>query len=54
LRYQYLRTLEALMDAVEELGDGVEAVHVEGRPDPDRSDADSIDYELSDADGHVV
>ena len=54
LRYQYLRTLEALMDAVEEPGDGVEAVHVEGRPDPDGSDADSIDYELSDADGHVV
>lgn len=32
LRYQYLRTLEALMDALEEPRPGVVAVHVEGLP----------------------
>jgi hypothetical protein len=54
LRYQYLRTLEALMDAVEQPGQSVEAVHVEGRPDAGGQDVNSIDYELSDASGHVV
>ena len=54
LRYQYLRTLEALMDAAETPRRGVVAVHVEGLPGPDGAGADSIDYELSDAGGHVV
>ena len=54
LRYQYLRTLEALMDAVEEPGDGARAIHIEGRLDADGADADSIDYELSEASGQIV
>lgn len=54
LRYQYLRTLEALMDAVEDHAAGVEAVHVEGRPGLVGADLDSIDYELSDASGKIV
>ena len=54
LRYQYLRTLEALMDAAETPGCGVVAVHVEGLPGPGGAGLDSIDYELSDAGGHVV
>jgi hypothetical protein len=54
LRYQYLRTLEALMDAAEAPGRGVVAVHVEGLPDPGGAGTDSIDYELSDVGGHVV
>lgn len=54
LRYQYLRTLDALLDAVEESQSGVVAVHVEGLPGPDGADADSIDYELSDASGRIV
>lgn len=54
LRYQYLRTLEALMDAAETARHGVVAVHVEGLPGSGGADADSIDYELSDADGHIV
>ena len=54
LRYQYLRTLEALMDAVEEPGDDARAIHIEGRPGADGADADSIDYELTDASGQIV
>lgn len=54
LRYQYLCTLEALMDAAEVPGCGVMAVHVEGRPGLGGTGAESIDYELSDVDGHVV
>jgi hypothetical protein len=54
LRYQYLRTLEALMDAVEEPRRGVAAVHVEGMPRDDERTPEGIDYELTDADGHVV
>lgn len=54
LRYQYLRTLEALMDATEIPECGVVAVHVEGLPAPGGAGAESIDYELSDADGCVM
>jgi hypothetical protein len=54
LRYQYLRTLEALMDAVEEPRHGIVAVHVEGLPRNDEKAPDSIDYELTDTNGHVV
>jgi hypothetical protein len=53
LRYQYLRTLEALMDA-EESGQCVVAVHVEGLPAPDGKAPDSIDYELTGAGGGAV
>ena len=54
LRYQYLRTLEALMDAVEEPGGGVREIHIEGRPNPNGAAANSIDFELSDGNGHVL
>lgn len=54
LRYQYLRTLEALVDAVEESCHGVVAVHVEGLPRDGEQAPDGIDYELTDTDGHVV
>ena len=54
LRYQYLRTLEALMAAVEEPALGISAVHIEGMPGRDGADRDSVDYELSDANGRVV
>ena len=54
LRYQYLRTLEALMAAVEEPALGISAVHIEGMPGRDGADRDSVDYELSDASGRVV
>lgn len=53
LRYQYLRTLEALMDAAEEPGRGVAAVHVEGLPAPDGKAPESIDYELAGAGGRT-
>lgn len=53
-RYQYLRTLEALMDAAEQPERGVVAAHVEGRPGPDGTRVESIDYELSDADGRIM
>jgi hypothetical protein len=42
------------MDAAETPHRGVVAVHVEGLPGPGGADADSIDYELSDASGIVV
>lgn len=54
LRYQYLRTLETLMDAVEEPRRGVAAVHVEGMPRGGERAPEGIDYELTDADGHVM
>lgn len=54
LRYQYLRTLEALMAAVEQPALGITAVHIEGMPGRDGADRDSVDYELSDASGRVV
>jgi hypothetical protein len=54
LRYQYLRTLEALMDAVDEPGRGVVAVHVEGLPRDGERAPDGIDYELTDGSGHVM
>ena len=54
LRYQYLRTLEALMAAVEEPALGISAVHIEGMPGRDGADRDSVDYELSDASGRVL
>ena len=54
LRYQYLRTLEALLDAVEEPHRGVAAVHVEGLPRDGQRAPESIDYELTDADGQVL
>jgi hypothetical protein len=53
LRYQYLRTLEALMAAVEEPALGIIAVHIEGMPGRDGGDRDSVDYELSDASGRA-
>lgn len=54
LRYQYLRTLEALMTAVEDPALGISAVHIEGMPGRDGADRDSVDYELSDASGRVL
>jgi len=54
LRYQYLRTLEVLMDALEESDCGVVAVHVEGLPGEDGRGRESIDYELTDADGRFL
>jgi hypothetical protein len=54
LRYQYLRTLEALMAAVEEPALGISAVHIEGILRRDGADKDSVDYELSDVSGRVV
>jgi len=54
LRYQYLRTLEALIAALEEPESGVVAVHVEGLPGEDGKGRDSIDYELTDADGRSM
>ena len=54
LRYQYLRTLEALLGAVEEPHLGVAAVHVEGLPLEGGRAPESIDYELTDADGRVL
>src|SRR5438067_3683756 len=54
LRYQYLRTLEALMDAVEKPDSGVVAVHVEGLPGDDGRGRESIDYELTDTNGQSV
>jgi hypothetical protein len=54
LRYQYLRTLEALMAAVEEPALGISAVHIEGMPGRNGADRDSVDYELSDASGRVL
>ena len=42
------------MDAAETPRHGVVAVHVEGLPGPGGADADSIDYELSDANEHIV
>ena len=54
LRYQYLRTLEALMAAMEEPALGISAVHIEGMPGRDGADRDSVDYELSDASGRVL
>ena len=54
LRYQYLRTLEALMNAVEQPALGGEAVHIEGPIDPGGLNLNNIDYELSDVSGHIV
>lgn len=54
LRYQYLRTLEALVDAAAEPGRGVAAVHVEGLPAPDGKAMESIDYELTGAGGRTL
>jgi hypothetical protein len=54
LRYQYLRTLEALMDAAGEPGREVAAVHVEGLPAPDGRAPESVDYELAGADGRTL
>jgi hypothetical protein len=54
LRYQYLRTIEALMSAVEEPSHGVVAVHVEGLPREGEWSSDGIDYELTDADQRVL
>jgi hypothetical protein len=54
LRYQYLRTLEALMDAVEQPERCVVAVHAEGLPGADGKGRESIDYEVTDADGRFV
>lgn len=54
LRYQYLRTLEALMDAVERPEHGVVAVHVEGLPSQDGKGRESIDYEVTDAEGQFM
>lgn len=54
LRYQYLRTLEALADAAEEPVRGVTAVHVEGLPAPDGKAPESIDYELTGDAGVVL
>lgn len=51
--YQYIRTLEALLDAAE-LG-SVGAVHVEGRrPVTEEARAESIDYELTDHAGSTL
>jgi hypothetical protein len=49
-----LRTLEALLDAVEEPRSGVVAVHVEGLPREGATSPESIDYELTDADDRVM
>jgi hypothetical protein len=54
LRYQYLRTLAALMDAVDQPGSDVEAVHIEGRPEQGGAAANSIDYELSDSTSQII
>jgi hypothetical protein len=54
LRYQYLRTLEALVDAAAEPGRGVVAVHVEGLPAPGGRAPESIDYELTGAGGRTL
>src|ERR1700733_1898169 len=54
LRYQYLRTLEALVDAAAEPGRGVAAVHVEGLPAPGGKAPESIDYELTGAGGRTL
>lgn len=54
LRYQYLRTLEALMDAAVDPAQGVTAVHVEGLPGPDGTAPESIDYEVTDTGGRIV
>ena len=42
------------MDALKEPRPGVVAVHVEGLPRDGERAPDGIDYELTDADGHVV
>lgn len=54
LRYQYLRTLEALMDAAVSPGQTVAAVHVEGLPQPDGAATESVDYEMTDASSRVM
>jgi hypothetical protein len=54
LRYQYLRTLEVLMDALERPECGMAAVHVEGLPGEDGKGRESIDYEVTDADGRFM
>lgn len=54
LRYQYLRTLEALMGAAEEPDGVVVALHVEGLPLDGGTAPDSIDYELADAVGEIA
>jgi hypothetical protein len=54
LRYQYLRTLEALMDAAAEPGQEVTAVHVEGLPAPGGRAPESIDYEMTGAGGRTL
>jgi hypothetical protein len=53
-RYQYLRTLEALMSAAEESNEIAAAVHIEGLPAADGVGAESIDYEVSDSSGRVL
>jgi len=54
LRYQYLRTLEALMDVVERVDHDGGSIHVEGLPDADGSYADSVDYELTNRDQQLL
>jgi hypothetical protein len=53
LRYQYLRTLEALMDAVERRNNDLQSVHIEGRLGPDGRPPESVDYEASDSAGNL-
>ena len=54
LRYQYLRTLEALMDVFEQSDRDAQLVHVEGSPTSDAASTDSVDYELTDDSGRVL
>jgi hypothetical protein len=54
LRYQYLRTLEALMDIVEQSDHDAQSVHVEGLQTPDAVQADSVDYELINGSGCLL
>ena len=54
LRYQYLRTLEALMDIAEQSDHDAQSVHVEGLQAPDVAQADSVDYELTNGSGRFL
>ena len=52
-RYQYMRTLEAMLDAVND--ENVEAIYVEGIPaGNENSGAEAVDYELADHAGRTL
>ncbi len=52
-RYQYVRTLEALLDIADD-PDAAGSVYVEGKPAPKGHEAQSVDYEVTDLAGRTL